>query len=146
TLAALLRRVIDPPRSPDAPACIIFHGPGVTPGSFGGMAWSTASGEPPALQWQPVDALLKRPRALAASAVLLVDSSIVDQVAAVMRLPRHLVIVALDEAAEGRLGRRVDVSLVGLREVAAKNHLLATAARLANLRHRAMRQRRHLRR
>ena len=108
------------------------------------MVSGTKSGEPLAVRWEPVAVLLEKPRALAASAVLLVDASIVDHIATIARLPHHLVIVAMDEASEKRLGRRLDISLAGLREMAAKNHLLGTAARIASLRHRAIRQRRHL--
>jgi HD-GYP domain len=83
--------------------------------------------------WEPVDELLAG-RIPNEPAVLIADASMLDHAAELLRLPRHVIIVAADQESERALGRRVHISLAGVPDPAGKDGVLGAACELARAR------------
>jgi HD-GYP domain-containing protein (c-di-GMP phosphodiesterase class II) len=77
-------------------------------------------------------------------AVLVVDATMLDQVEALRRLPRHVVLVAADERSERALDGLCPLSLVGVDRPEARHRLLAAARELSCTRLKGTRRHRRL--
>jgi HD-GYP domain-containing protein (c-di-GMP phosphodiesterase class II) len=144
-----------------APDCIVYHGPATNPHQFG-TTWVSAGDagdhtEPTVAarpsrtarrkrrRWRPADELFVKGGATKQSAVLIVDASMLDdRTDDLGQLPCHVIIVAADEQSEKALGPRTHISLVGLRDAAARTRALRAACELSTARRRAVRRRREL--
>ena len=78
------------------------------------------------------------------AAVLVVDASIADHARTVAALPTHVAVVAADAASEEALRDRVDLSLAGVSDAAARRRVLRAACLLSAARVGAARGRRAL--
>jgi HD-GYP domain-containing protein (c-di-GMP phosphodiesterase class II) len=115
-----------------APAnCIIYHGPHTVPG------------EADRTRWRPVDELFEKER-VDEPAVLVVDASMLARRDRLRRLPRRVVFVAADDAAQTALGRRAPISIVGVHDTIARGRVLDAACMLSCARHAGVRIRRRL--
>jgi HD-GYP domain-containing protein (c-di-GMP phosphodiesterase class II) len=115
-----------------APAnCIIYHGPRTVPG------------EADRTRWRPVDELFEKER-VDEPAVLVVDASMLARRDRLRRLPRRVVFVAADDAAQTALGRRAPISIVGVHDTVARGRVLDAACMLSCARHAGVRIRRRL--
>jgi HD-GYP domain-containing protein (c-di-GMP phosphodiesterase class II) len=98
--------------------CGLYHGPGIEADSTVGS-------------WRPAEELFAAGPGLDSPAVLLVDASLLERVAAAHAIPEHVVIIANDVAALGALGPRVAISLAGISDAATRKVVLLTACQLA---------------
>lgn len=110
----------------NAPACVVYHGPGVEP-------------DPVGARWRSVEELLAPGAATSSPAVLLVDASLVERIARASTIPNHTVVVATDKSSENALGGRADIALSGIADAAARQMVLHVACQLATARLGAMR-------
>jgi HD-GYP domain-containing protein (c-di-GMP phosphodiesterase class II) len=115
-----------------APAnCIIYHGPRTLPD------------ESHRSRWRPAEALFAKER-IDDPAVLVVDGSMLVRRDLLRRLPRRVVFVAADDAAQTALGRRAPISIAGVQDDLARNRVLDAACMLSCARHAGVRLRRRL--
>lgn len=115
-------------------ACVVYHGNGALATRLSAMPDRRA-------RWQAVDSLVEGAVEFDHPAVLLVDETLVDHVAALRDLPRHVVVVAADRPTEDALGRRAHVSLGGIDDEVARRRLLRAACQLSCARLRGSRRR-----
>jgi len=115
-----------------APAtCIIYHGPRTVPD------------ESDRERWRPAEELFAKGAGNDPS-VLVVDASMLAHRENLRRLPRRVVIVAADDAAQTALGRRAPISIAGVDDRLARNRVLDAACMLSCARHAGVRIRRRL--
>jgi len=115
-----------------APAdCIIYHGPPTLPD------------ESDRARWRPAEELFAN-GAGSGPSVLVVDASMLAHREKLRRLPRRVVFVAADDAAQTALGRRAPISIAGVSDFVARNRVLDAACMLSCARHAGVRIRRRL--
>ena len=111
---------------PDARACIVYHGVQTSADAFGEQRARVT--------WRPADELFANPDLEIKPAVLIVDGSMVDRVAGLRLLPRHVILVAADAASDMALGLRAHLSLTELPDGAAKCRELRAACEFSSAR------------
>ncbi len=112
-----------------ADVCTLYHGGESTPDVLGPVS---ATGQRTPVVWRAADELLTAPESIEEPAVVLVDRALLDhRIAALLALPGHIVVVAMDEASERELGDRVDMSSAGVGSACGRARLLTAATELA---------------
>jgi HD-GYP domain-containing protein (c-di-GMP phosphodiesterase class II) len=127
-------------------ACVIFHGPNINPADFrglGGLADSAAHDDLVADEqkraherrlcrpWRAAAELFADPGAETGPTVLLVDDSMHEHFDAIRQLPKHVIIVAADEATETALEHNLHLSVAGMALNASRIRVLRAACRLS---------------
>ena len=105
----------------DSPACVLYHGPGIASDSVDSPS-------------RPAEELIGAGAVATSAAVLLVDAGLVERIGDARAIPPHVVVVATDEVAEVALGRRAEISLVGIADAAARRAILRAACHAASAR------------
>jgi HD-GYP domain-containing protein (c-di-GMP phosphodiesterase class II) len=111
--------------------CLVYHGPHTRPADADHA------------RWHPAAELFAQLR-IEHPAVLVVDASMLERRDLLRKLPRRVVFVAADDAAQSALGRRAPISIAGVHDVAARDRLLDAACMLSCARHAGVRIRRRL--
>jgi HD-GYP domain-containing protein (c-di-GMP phosphodiesterase class II) len=102
--------------------CVVYRGPRTIP-----------DGTDPT-RWRPAEELFAKSVGDEA-AVLVVDASMLERIGDLHKLPRRVVFVSADDAAQSALGTRAPISIAGVTELLARNRLLDAACMLACARH-----------
>ncbi len=108
------KRNIDPSR----PACVIYHGPTVSPDEAHSDRWRNAD---ELFASGPGDE----------AALLIVERAMLERRDRLRKLPRRVVLVAADDAVREALGSRSPISIAGLHDGAARNRVIHAACLLA---------------
>jgi HD-GYP domain-containing protein (c-di-GMP phosphodiesterase class II) len=86
------------------------------------------------ISWRSADELLTGASVSDEPAVLIADGALLARFGAPSNVPARVVVVASDSAAANAFGKRIDVTMVGVHDHAARKRLLDTACRLASTR------------
>jgi HD-GYP domain-containing protein (c-di-GMP phosphodiesterase class II) len=113
------------------PQCTIYYG------------LRTVPDESNSARWRPADELFAQ-GARDEPAVLVVDAPMLDRMSDLRKLPRRVVLVSADDAAQTALGTRALISIVGVNDLCARNRLLDAACVLSCARLAGVRLRRRL--
>jgi HD-GYP domain-containing protein (c-di-GMP phosphodiesterase class II) len=96
------------------------------------------------VSWRSADELLASPDVGNVPAVLLVDGSMLDRIGDLRNLPRHVILIAADAAADAALGVRAHLSVAGMPDGAGKYRELRAACQFSSARLAASRKKRQL--